>query len=96
MDEDKEKIYLKELEQLFNLNKKRHNEIEKLKQLNKDIRLMNKSLRSEARNSESTINSLNRKIRYLNAVIENVKEKEKIHGTDNVDFAFKLLDILDF
>lgn len=96
MDEDKEKIYLKELEQLFNLNKKRHNEIEKLKQLNKDIRLMNKSLRSEARNSESTINSLNRKIRYLNAVIENVKEKEKIDGTDNVDSAFKLLDILDF
>ena len=96
MDEDKEKIYLKELEQLFNLNKKRHNEIEKLKQLNKDIRLMNKSLRSEARNSESTINSLNRKIRYLNAVIEKIREKEKIDGTDNVDSAFKLLDILDF
>ena len=96
MVEDKEKIYLKELEQLFNLNKKRHNEIEKLKQLNKDIRLMNKSLRSEARNSESTINSLNRKIRYLNAVIEKIREKEKIDGTDNVDSAFKLLDILDF
>jgi uncharacterized phage infection (PIP) family protein YhgE len=96
MEEEKENKYLKELEQLFNLNKKRHDEIEKLKQLNKSIRLLNKSLRSDLRTAESTINSLNKKVRYLNAVIENVREKEKIDETDNVEFALNLLDINDF
>ena len=93
--EEKEKL-MKELEQLFNLNKKRHQEIEKLKELNKQVRFISKGLRTSLREKESENNILIKKNKYLNAVLKNVKEHEKIDGTDNVDFALNLLDINDF
>ena len=93
--EEKEKL-MKQLEQLFNLNKKRHQEIEKLKELNKQVRFISKGLRTSLREKESENNILIKKNKYLNAVLENVKEHEKIDGTDNVEFSLNLLDINDF
>ena len=87
---------MKQLEQLFNLNKKRHQEIEKLKELNKQVRFISKGLRTSLREKESENNILIKKNKYLNAVLENVKEHEKIDGTDNVEFSLNLLDINDF
>jgi seryl-tRNA synthetase len=93
--EEKEKL-MKQLEQLFNLNKKRHQEIEKLKELNKQVRFISKGLRTSLKEKESKNNALIKKNKYLNAVIKKIQEHEKIDGTDNVNFALNLLDINDF
>ena len=93
--EEKEKL-MKQLEQLFNLNKKRHQEIEKLKELNKQVRFISKGLRTSLKEKESENNILIKKNKYLNAVIKNIQEHEKTDGTDNVNFALNLLDINDF
>ena len=93
--EEKEKL-MKQLEQLFNLNKKRHQEIEKLKELNKQVRFISKGLRTSLKEKESENNILIKKNKYLNAVIKKIQEHEKTDGTDNVNFALNLLDINDF
>ena len=87
---------MKQLEHLFNLNRTRHNEIEKLKQLNKHIRFISKSVRTELRMKESENNSLKKEIKFLKAIIEYVRKKDEINNTNHVKNAYDCLNILDF
>jgi seryl-tRNA synthetase len=93
MDLEKEQKYLKQLEKLFNLNKTRNQEIEKLKDLNKHIRFISKGYRTELKMKDSENNSLKKEIRFLKAIIEHIKNAEEINNVNN---AYECLDILDF